>query len=46
MPLVRANLPDPQEDLDNSEVGLTYKIPVEPESFEKRRKILRKTLEG
>ena len=32
--LVRANLLDPREDLDDSEVGLTYRTPTELESFE------------
>ena len=35
--LVRINLLDFQEDLDDFEAGLTYKIPTEPKSFEKTR---------
>ena len=46
MLLVRANLSESREDLDDSEVGLTYKTPVEYESFEKWRETLRKSLEG
>ena len=40
MPLVRANLPNSKEDLDDSEVGLTYQTPAELESYEKQREIL------
>ena len=43
---MRANLSDPQDDLNDSEVGLTYKIPAEPESLEKWREILREPPEG
>ena len=42
---MRDYLPDPREDLDDSEVGLTYKTPAESESFEKQRETLRKSLE-
>ena len=38
---MRANLSDPQEDLDDSEAGLTYKTPAELESLEKWRETLR-----
>ena len=41
MSLMRANLSDPREDLDNSKTELTYKIPAEPESLEKWRETLR-----
>ena len=34
-PLMKTNLHDPREDLDDFEVGLTYKTPVEPDLFEK-----------
>ena len=46
MSLMRANLSDPREDLDDFEVGLTYKTPAELESLEKRRETLKKPLEG
>ena len=41
---MRANLSNPQEDLDDSKVGLTYKTPAEPESLKKWGKILREPL--
>ena len=43
---MRANLPDPREDLDDFEVGLIYQTPVKPESHEKQREILRESLKG
>ena len=43
--LWRANLLDPQEDLDDSEVRLTYQTSIKLESHEKQREILRKSLE-
>ena len=46
MPLMRDNLLDLPEDLDNFEVGLTYKTPTEPESFKKSMETLREPLEG
>ena len=46
MPLVRYNLSDPRDDLDDFEVGLTNKTPAEPESFEKWWETLREPSEG
>ena len=46
MSLVRANLLDLREDLDDFEMGLSYKTPTELESLEKRRKTLKKSSEG
>ena len=34
---MRANLLDPQENLNDPEVGLTYKTPAEPASLEKMK---------
>ena len=45
-PLMRANLLDPQENLNDPEVGLTYKTPTEPKLLKKWRETLRKSLEG
>ena len=40
--LRRANLSDPREDIDDSEVGLTYQTHAKPELREKWRETLRK----
>ena len=46
MLLMRDNLSDPREDLDDSKVRLTYKIHAEPESFKKQRETHREPSEG
>ena len=46
MPLIRINLSNSQEGLDDFEMGLTYKTPTESESFEKWRETLREFSEG